>query len=101
MGYLLLRRKVYLLSYAFHPLKKMTVYDPEDPSGTSINSHLIASGMGRTAKKQDLDIMISRMADANKALEYLADLTVKQEEARKGRNGMWRYGDVGEDDEEL
>lgn len=79
----------------------MTLYDPEDPSGTSINSHLVASGMGRTSKKQDLDVMISRMVDTNKALEFLADLTVKQEEAKKGRNGMWRYGDVGEDDEEF
>ena len=79
----------------------MTLYDPEDPSGNSINSHLISNGMARTAKKQDVDVMISRMVDSNKALEYLADLTVKMEEARKGRSGMWRYGDVGEDDDEL
>ena len=37
----------------------------------------------------------------NSILKLAADLNVAQEAARKSRSGMWRYGDVDEDDEDV
>ena len=40
------------------------------------------------------------MADSNLVVKLAADLAVAQEAARRDRVGMWRYGDIGEDDDE-
>jgi endonuclease YncB( thermonuclease family) len=42
-----------------------------------------------------------RMADGSAILELAAKLNVAQETARKTRSGMWRYGDIPDDDEDI
>jgi len=40
------------------------------------------------------------MVDGSSVIKLAADLNVAQEGARNSRTGMWRYGDIGDDDEE-
>jgi staphylococcal nuclease domain-containing protein 1 len=62
----------------------------------SINSQLITEGMARVAKKETVDNLANRMSDG--VSELLAELNEAQGAARTARAGMWRYGDVGDDD---
>eukprot|EP00545_Synedropsis_sp_CCMP1620_P000313 CAMPEP_0119007442 /NCGR_PEP_ID=MMETSP1176-20130426/3009_1 /TAXON_ID=265551 /ORGANISM="Synedropsis recta cf, Strain CCMP1620" /LENGTH=948 /DNA_ID=CAMNT_0006959593 /DNA_START=112 /DNA_END=2958 /DNA_ORIENTATION=+ len=71
-----------------------------DGDDTSINETLVAEGLARVAKPAVVEAMKSRMMDNNSIVKLAADLTVAQETARKSRTGVWRYGDIGDDDEE-
>jgi staphylococcal nuclease domain-containing protein 1 len=65
----------------------------------SINAQLITEGMARVAKKDVVDALSARMADGGKSVsELLTTLNQAQTAARNARAGMWRYGDVGDDD---
>lgn len=69
----------------------------------SINEQLVAAGSALAAKQAAVDELTSRMLmdDNNTVVSLAADLQVAQETARKSRCGMWRYGDVGDDDEDM
>ena len=72
-----------------------------DPtSSSSINEQLIAAGLARKSKQFKVYSIENRMVDASIINSFAAGLTVSQDAARRSRTGMWRYGDVGEDDEE-
>jgi staphylococcal nuclease domain-containing protein 1 len=64
----------------------------------TINARLIAEGLARVAKPAAVDFLANRMVDKNVIIQLAADLSVAQETARKSRVGMWRYGDIGDDD---
>lgn len=66
----------------------------------SINEQLVSAGLARVAKQLAVDTFVARMADKNTVLELVAELNVAQDAARKERSGMWRYGDVGDEDDE-
>lgn len=73
----------------------------QDPSGgDSLNEEMVASGMARVVKKQAADALSRRMADGSPVYELSKKLKAAQDRARKSRAGMWRYGDVGDDDDE-
>lgn len=74
--------------------------DPSDDSGVSINEQLVSSGLALSAKKTDTDTMMTKMIDSNAVVKHIADISTAQDSARKSRKGMWRYGDIGEEDEE-
>jgi staphylococcal nuclease domain-containing protein 1 len=68
-------------------------------SEESVNAQLLSEGLARVAPSATL--LASRMTDGGKAVNQLyADLQASQESARRTRVGMWRYGDVGDDDDE-
>lgn len=67
---------------------------------TNINEALVKEGLARVAKQGVVEAMSSRMADSSPIVKLAADLQVAQETARKSRTGIWRYGDIGDDDEE-
>lgn len=66
-----------------------------DDSGTTVNELMIRGGLARMAKT---DIRYAPTADK----PLVAKLREAQEEATRNHEGMYRYGDVGDsDDEEL
>lgn len=77
---------------------QVTLKEPESPS---INEQLVAAGLARVAKQPMVDMITTRMVDGNPVVELAAELNVAQDAARKKRCGMWRYGDIGDDDEEM
>lgn len=64
----------------------------------TINAKLVSEGLARVAKAEAVSALGSRMADSNSLVKFAADLNVAQEAARKSRAGMWRYGDIGDED---
>jgi len=78
----------------------VTLTDPDAESGTSINEELVSSGLALSAKRDEFNNMSSKMADNNSLVKLSADISAAQEIAKKHRTGMWRYGDIGEEDEE-
>lgn len=78
----------------------VTLLDPADESGSSINEELVSSGLALSAKKEEFDAMSVKVADNNSLVKLSADVAAAQDLARKNRIGMWRYGDIGEEDEE-
>jgi staphylococcal nuclease domain-containing protein 1 len=61
-------------------------------SGETVNEKLVSAGLARVAK---------RAFGGPGVLQLHKDLKASQEVARKSRAGMWRYGDIGDDDEEI
>ncbi|GKY92183.1 hypothetical protein MPSEU_000189600 [Mayamaea pseudoterrestris] len=64
----------------------------------TINAQMIAEGLARVGKKDAFEAIASRMADKTSLTSLMEDLTKAQTAARRARTGMWRYGDVGDDD---
>lgn len=67
---------------------------------TNINETLVSDGLARVAKSAAVEVMQSRMIDTNAAVKLAAELQVAQEAARRSRTGIWRYGDIGDDDDD-
>lgn len=78
---------------------KMTVTIVTD-SDESVNGQLISAGLARVAKPAAVQALAASMVNGSSIIKLAADLNVAQEGARKSRTGMWRYGDIGDDDEE-
>ena len=64
----------------------------------TINAQMISDGSARVAKKDAIETLASRMSDRSSVDSLLEDLSRAQNTARNARVGMWRYGDVGDDD---
>jgi len=77
---------------------KMAVAITAEGSDESINVQLVTDGLARAAKQTAVDLLTSRLVDSNSLVKLAADLKVAEEAARKSRSGMWRYGDVGDED---
>lgn len=69
-------------------------------SNESINEQLISAGLARVAKPAAVQALAGSMVNGSSVIKLAADLNVAQEVARKTRTGMWRYGDIGDDDED-
>jgi len=78
---------------------KMAVIIVTD-SDESVNEKLITDGLARVAKPAAVQALAANMVDGSSVIKLAADLNVAQEVARKSRTGMWRYGDIGDDDED-
>lgn len=76
---------------------QMALKEPECPS---VNEQLVSAGLARVAAQPMLDVLTSRMVNGNPLVELAAELNIAQDAARKKRCGMWRYGDIGDDDDE-
>eukprot|EP00591_Stephanopyxis_turris_P001274 CAMPEP_0195523846 /NCGR_PEP_ID=MMETSP0794_2-20130614/23304_1 /TAXON_ID=515487 /ORGANISM="Stephanopyxis turris, Strain CCMP 815" /LENGTH=945 /DNA_ID=CAMNT_0040653933 /DNA_START=90 /DNA_END=2927 /DNA_ORIENTATION=+ len=79
----------------------VTMFDPATENAKTINEQLVAAGLARVPKQVEVNTMIRSMADGSSVKELSALLTTAQDQARKSRSGMWRYGDIGDDDEEI
>ncbi|KAL3911394.1 MAG: hypothetical protein SGILL_007299, partial [Bacillariaceae sp.] len=69
-------------------------------SDESVNQKLVSSGLARVAKGYDIKALARATTDSSAVNKLATDLKAAQETARKSRAGMWRYGDIGDDDEE-
>jgi staphylococcal nuclease domain-containing protein 1 len=69
-------------------------------SGETLNEQMVSAGLARVENATAVNTMAGRMSDRSAVLKLAADLNVAQEAARKSRSGMWRYGDIGDDDDE-
>jgi len=85
-------------TFAIDENGKMATAVTAEGSDETVNSILISDGLARAAKQSSVDILSSRMTDSSGIVELAAELNAAQDVARKSRAGMWRYGDVGDDD---
>ena len=69
-------------------------------STTSINEQLVAEGLARVSKKKEVEVLCERLVSSQGLTDFSEQLSAAEESARRSRIGMWRYGDVGDDDEE-
>mmetsp|Transcript_16747 Transcript_16747/g.21996 ORF Transcript_16747/g.21996 Transcript_16747/m.21996 type:complete len:422 (+) Transcript_16747:1-1266(+) len=79
---------------------QLALEDADATSSTSINEQLIAAGLARVVKPQAVKSFATKIRRGNAVVELAAELNVAQEAAKKLRAGMWRYGDIGDEDEE-
>ncbi len=75
------------------------VYGQND-SAKSINEELVAAGYARAAKRSEVDLLTTAVADGSNLKLLVERLAAAQEDARKARAGMWRYGDIGDEDDD-
>lgn len=66
----------------------------------SINEALVAAGLARVPKDTIAKSVMTRVRDRTAISKLAAELRASQETARGSRVGIWRYGDIGDDDEE-
>lgn len=67
-------------------------------STTTINEELVSEGLARVAKPEEVSALSDKMINRI-SLESLAfDLKAAEKSARNAHRGMWRYGDIGDDD---
>lgn len=78
---------------------KLAVSLNELSGGDSFNEQLVAAGLARVAKQHAARILSRNVADGGTITNLFETLNSAQEGARKSRLGMWRYGDVGDEDE--
>lgn len=79
---------------------QVTLKDSKADDSPTINEQLISAGLARVAKQPAVDMMTARMINGSDVTELAAELNVAQDAARKSRQGMWRYGDIGDEDDE-
>ena len=77
---------------------KMTVTISSDGDEETINAELIVSGLARCAKHMAARTLSRNMVDGSVVSKLFDTLQSCEQKARKSRAGMWRYGDVGDDD---
>ena len=77
---------------------EIALYKPN--STISINEEMISDGLARAMKKKEVDVLLDKLVSPVALTAFASDLAAAEESARKTRVGMWRYGDVGDDDEE-
>jgi len=78
----------------------VTLTDPEDELGVSINEQLVLSGLAISAKKSEIFAMTNKMSDGQSVVKLAEVISRAQDSARKNREGIWRYGDIAEEDDE-
>jgi len=78
----------------------LALFEPGN-SAMSINEELISDGLARVSKAGELKILTNKVVDTKNIENLFNTLSLSQENARKSRRGIWRYGDVGDDDDEV
>lgn len=76
----------------------IALYEPG--TTTSINEKLVTEGLARVSRKKEIDVLCEKVVRPNSLTDFAGDLNLSESTARKSRVGMWRYGDIGDDDEE-
>ena len=71
-----------------------------DSTEESVNAEMVSLGLARAAKQTTVSVLQARMVDTNVIVKLAADMQASQDSARRSRVGMWRYGDVGDDDDD-
>jgi endonuclease YncB( thermonuclease family) len=59
---------------------------------------MVTEGLARVSKPEETAILSTKMIDSASFEELAANLKAAESSARRSHRGMWRYGDVGDDD---
>lgn len=70
----------------------------EDSEEKTVNEKLVGAGLARAAKKYVAESMARRSSNSKGLLSLASSLNAAEESARKSHLGMWRYGDIGDED---
>ena len=65
----------------------------------SVSEKMVSEGLTLTAKQSDVNELIPQMHSSNNFVKLVDNLRVSQESMRRSRVDMWRYKDIGDDDE--
>lgn len=76
----------------------ISLYQPGNP--VSINEQIVSGGLARVSKQTEVEALCVKMINSDNLSALANDLRLSESAARKSHTGMWRYGDVGDDDEE-
>lgn len=76
----------------------VALYEPGNP--TSVNEQMVTHGLARVSKPLEIETLSAKMINSENLSALAADLRISERSARKSHTGMWRYGDVGDDDED-
>ena len=76
----------------------VALYNPNN--ATSINEQMVSEGLARVSKPNEVEALYAKMINIENLSALTTDLKLVEGSARKSHTGMWRYGDVGDDDEE-
>jgi len=79
---------------------KLAVVLYENGNTSSINEQLVHEGLARAPNKVAIDTLSAKMLNNGNLLTLARELNEAENAARKSRRGIWRYGDVGDDDDE-
>lgn len=66
----------------------------------TVNEQLVSEGLARVSKANEVEVLMTKMVNTAALLSLAAELRSSEQIARRSHSGMWRYGDVGDDDEE-
>ena len=61
---------------------------------------MVAVGLAKLPKGSQIASFTAMMQDPSGVNTFVEDMKYAQEEAKRRRSGMWRYGDVGEYDDD-
>ncbi len=76
----------------------VALYEAGNP--VSINEELVTNGLARVSKSLEIEKLCGRMINSENLAALVGDLRLSENSARKNHTGIWRYGDVGDDDDE-
>ncbi len=76
----------------------VAIYDPLN--STSINEQMVSEGLARVSKLTEIDVLRAKMINSDNLTALATELQLVEAAARKSHIGMWRYGDVGDDDDD-
>lgn len=79
---------------------KLVVALNDPGSSTTINEQMVYEGLARVSKPRDIEALSAKMLNSESLSTLFEELKVAENSARKAHSGMWRYGDIGDEDDE-
>ena len=77
---------------------KLVVSLKDITNSSTLNEDMIMEGLARVSKPDEIIALKAKMIDSTSFEELASDLKAAESSARRSHRGMWRYGDVGDDD---
>jgi staphylococcal nuclease domain-containing protein 1 len=77
----------------------VTLY-ASDADAPSVNEKMAGEGLARLGRRDETYGVLDRLGNSDSLAKLMKDLKGAQEKARKGRKGMWIYGEIPEEDED-
>lgn len=79
---------------------EVALNDPSNESET-LNEVMVSQGYAFCLKPREIDTLKRKMVDSKHLKGLAEDIAAAQNSARSKREGMWRYGDIDDDDEDF
>ena len=76
----------------------VSLYEPGN--ATSVNEQMVSEGLARVSKSKEIEGLCAKMINSDNLQALASDLQAAENYARKSHRGMWRYGDVGDEDDD-